>query len=150
MLDQLADPHVVRPEVVPPGTDAVSFIDRHQGTLQPIYHSSKPIEVQPLRRHVYQLVGAPGRLRHTAAHFIRVEGTRQIGRRHSQLFQRQDLVVHQGDQGRDHDGGARKHGGGKLISETLATTCRSDQQDAAVGQQRFYCFPLPGPKRLEP
>jgi hypothetical protein len=51
--------------------------------------------------------------------------------------QRLDLVVHQGDQGRDHQRRPPEEAARELIDEALALAGRHDQEEAAVGQQRL-------------
>ncbi len=65
----------------------------------------------------------------------------QVGGAHARLFQRGHLVLHQGDQGRDHDARALAapvpHQGGNLVAQRLAAAGGHQHQAiAAVGDMR--------------
>ena len=144
---QFVELQVVGAEVVPPGTDAVRLVDRHQRARDTGERGAQPVARQSFGRDVDQLERARGQRANAPAHLVLSQGRRQVGSRHPLVLQRRHLVVHQRDQRRDHDRRAGQQCRRKLVGEALAAAGGRHQQQPARFEQRLYRFPLPGPKR---
>ena len=107
-LRQLRQAAVLGAELVPPGADAMRFVDREQGHLPPLQPLERARHQQPLRRHVQQVepssVEQPGDL----ARHGRLDLAVQRASGNAELPQGCDLIVHQGDQRRHDDGRPRQ------------------------------------------
>ena len=91
--------------------------------------------MQPLRCYIDDLVPAlPGAAEHQSLLVVR-QAVVQESCRHTGLYQRPHLILHQADQRRDHDGDARQQQGWHLIADGLARTCGHHGQHILPGQQ---------------
>ena len=133
-LDQPAQAAIVGPEVVAPLGDAVRLVDGDQAErqlAQPVDHVRLG---QALGRDIEQVeLSGLGRAPDGRAVVHGDSGVEPRGG-DAQLFQRLDLVGHQGDQGRDDQAQAWAQHGGDLIADALAAAGRQDGQDVAPGQ----------------
>ena len=135
LRQQLAELEVVRPEVVAPFADAVRFVDGDQRAGDPAQQAPKARRAEALGRGVEQPELAALGAREPPPDLTGLEGRRQIGRGHAAGRERLDLVVHQGDQRRDDQGGAGEQHGRELIAEALAASGGRHQQDPAAAEQ---------------
>ena len=104
-LQELLELQVVGTEVVPPGADAVRLVDRHQRAVDTLQGSPQPGVGQALGGHVDQLEGAARECGDAPPYLVEGQGAGQVGGGDAAAFERRHLVVHQGDQRRDHHGG---------------------------------------------
>ena len=146
---QAAQVTVFRPERRAPLGDAVGLVDRDQPHLQLGERGQHALGHQPLGRHVEDPGLAPrgpapgGDVLVPAA-----LGVDRVGRDPGQA-QGGDLVVHQGDQGRDHHGQPAQNQRRHLEAERLARAGRHDREHVAACQERVDRRLLAGPKGLE-
>ena len=101
---------------------------------------------QPLRREIDQVQlprpqGSPGGLG-----LLWPLGRMQGGGAHPRLAQGRHLVVHQGDQGRDHYAGAGAAEGRNLITEGFAAASGHQHQGRAAGHYMVDDLRLGAPK----
>ena len=131
-LGQHGQLQVLGPEIVAPLGDAMGLINGEQGNRQLGQAIEAVARQQPLRREIDQVEipgaqGFPGGLGQ-----LRPLGRMQGGGAHTGLAQGRHLVVHQGDQGRDHHAGARAAEGRDLITEGFAAAGGHQHQGRAT------------------
>ena len=112
---QLADLQIFGAEVVTPLADAVGFVDGDQRALDLAQERAEAREAQPFGRGVDEFVLAVGDALHAATNFVAIERRGQVGGGEAPALERLDLIVHQRDQRRDHQGRSRQQGGGQLV-----------------------------------
>ncbi len=145
-LGQQAQIAIVGAEVVAPLRHAVGFVDGDQAQRQfgqAIHHGPRR---QTFRRDVQQVQFTGPRGRPNGRTLVQRHPRIQPGRRHALLFQRLDLIGHQGDQGRDHQPQAGPQYGGDLITDALSAAGRQDGQHIAAGQDLFDHLTLQPPE----
>ena len=86
-----------------PLADAVRFVNGEQADVRILQHVLEARRHQSFRRHVEQLQPVLAQVVPHDARLVCVERGVEHGSRHACLFQRLDLVAHQGDQRRDDD-----------------------------------------------
>ena len=134
---------VRRPEVMAPLADAVRLIDHHEAQAA-LGDDRTQGALEPLGRDIDEFDLAPAECFEAAAAFFEVDGRVEHGRPEAEPQQRVDLVLHQRDQRRDHQHGARQQLRGKLERERLAGA-RGHHPDAiAAGEHGIDDAPLPG------
>ncbi|MNY04157.1 hypothetical protein D3C86_1368150 [compost metagenome] len=119
---------------------AVCFVDGEQGDVQPLQEGQHARLDQTLRGQVehfhFTATDAGGEV----ALLLGAEGGVQCRRRHAQLFEGGDLIIHQCDQRRDHHGQAFAQQRRDLEAQGLAATGRhQDQGIAAAGHALNDC-----------
>jgi hypothetical protein len=147
LLQQCADPQILRPEVVAPLADAVRLVDRDEGTIEVAQQSAKPLEAETLGRRVRQRVLASGEGRHTAAQLVGLERRGEIGGADPALLERAHLVVHQCDEGGDDERGPAQQQRRQLVGQALATAGGCHEEQTPHPQQRLDRLALPRAKR---
>ena len=134
MLDKGGDIQVAGPEILPPLGNAVCFIHRHQRYGDLLHQGGKLRRIQPLRRHVQQLVRPlSGALVHQL-HLLWGEGAVQVGGLDASFAQGSHLVLHEGDEGGDDHGDALQHQGGDLVAQGLPAAGRHNAQHVSARQ----------------
>ena len=131
IADQFADLQIFGTEVMAPLADAVGLVDRDQGAVALTQERAETRESQPLGRGVNQLILPLADALHAAAQFVAFKGRCQVGRGDSALGKGLDLVVHQREQRRHHQGGAGEQGSGQLVGQAFATASGRDQEQTA-------------------
>ena len=120
LLNELADPRVVRAKVMAPLADAVRLID-HQEVRREIAHGPAELAgAQALGRDVEQLQLAGRKVLEHLSPGRRREGAVDEGGGYALGAERIDLVFHEGDEGGDDQGVAGLEEGGKLVAQRLA------------------------------
>ena len=133
-LTEAAQGTVVGAEVVAPLADAVSLVDGDEGQRQVRQPVQQGPGLQAFRRDIEQVqLARPRRPQHGRTLVQRQAGI-EPGGPHPLLFQRLDLVGHQGDQGRDDETETRADQGRDLVADALAAACRQHGQHVAPGQ----------------
>jgi len=99
---ELAEFGVFGPEVVAPETDTMRFVDGNERHLPRRQPDSRAPRKQPLGADVEQFEGAGRDLRVHLVGVGRVLGAVEEGGGHAVGLQGLDLILHQCDQGRDH------------------------------------------------
>src|SRR6266404_2112094 len=123
---------VLRAEFMAPLGNAMGFVDGEKGNgeaLQPVHRVAKG---DALRRQIEKLVFAGGGLLEDVGALVREGGGIQAGGGNAHLEELRDLVLHQGDERGDHDGGAGVEHGGKLVAERFASAGRHDDAGVAA------------------
>ena len=140
---------VVGPEVVAPFRDAVGLVHRHERGGAPGQGLREAGHAEPLGGDEEEveapvLVGGEGLARAPAV-AARVDA---LGAQ-AQGLELRDLVFHEGDEGRDHEGRAAAGEAGELVAERLARARGHDQQHVlALGHRAAHRL-LPRPEGLE-
>ena len=141
ILAQGAQLAILRTELMAPFGNTVRFVDGEEGDRRLLQPADGVRPREALRREIQQAVFAGA---HPAHHLrLLVGGHRAVqhGGGNTHLRQLRGLVLHQGDQRRDHDGGAAEHDRGQLIAERLSAAGRHHDTDVATGQQTaHYAF----------
>ena len=142
--DKLGDAQVAGPEVLTPLGHAVGLVHRRQGDVHRGAQAEKALGHKPLRGHVENLVGPrPGPAEHLPV-LLRRQGGVDERRRNARLLQRGHLVLHQGDQRRDHQGHPRQQQRRQLIAHGLPRPRGHDSQHVPAGQQGVHQLLLTG------
>ena len=115
---------VVGAEVVPPLRHAVRLVDREHRDLGGVEQPQGGVGPQPLRREVEQVeLAGPELLLDDVAGPRVLRRVEEVGA-DAELAQRLHLVLHEGDERRDDDSGARPHQRGNLVAQRLAAAGR--------------------------
>ena len=129
------DAEVAGAEVLPPLADAVGLVHRHHADLPLLRKPLETRHLQPLRSHIDDLIPPlPGAAEHQGLLVVR-QTVVQESCRHTGLYQRPHLILHQADQRRDHDGDAWQQQRGHLVADGLARTGGHHGQNVLPGQQ---------------
>jgi hypothetical protein len=135
LVEDGAQAAVFGSEVMAPFADAMGLIDGEEadGDLREELHVL--FLGEGFRGHVEQLGDARADV---GAHLLGIatgEGAvEEVGHAvlPAEAAQQVHLVLHQGDQGAHHDGGALAHQGGQLVAEALATAGGHDHEGVAA------------------
>ena len=130
-----------------PFTDAVCFVDGHEGAIEIASQPPEPGKGQPFGRDVGYGILAARQTGHPPPNFIGAQGGCQKGGGHTHGLERGHLVVHQGHQRRHHQRGTAEDRGGKLVDQTLAAAGRGHEEQAPPVNDRLDRFPLARPER---
>jgi hypothetical protein len=149
-VQRLADPEVVRTEVMAPFGDAMGFIHGHQGDRLLFESVQKRGVPQAFRGDINHPV-RPGRKFAQNLLLLREAHEAVDGDRGKvQDAQGIHLVFHEGDKGRDDQAGAGKDQGRELVTDGLSRPGGHDRQDILAGKNRLDNFLLPGPELMKP
>src|SRR5471030_45288 len=136
-LGQLPQLQVFRAEIVTPLRYTVGFVDGEQGNLQVLQKRQHARLDQTLGRQVEHLDLAQANAVCQFALLIGAEGGVQCGGGYTQFFQGRHLIVHQGDQRRDHHRQTFAQQAGHLEAQRLATTGRHQHQRITTAGYTF-------------
>ena len=114
------------------------FVDGHQGDGQFLHQAAKALRLQALRRDVEELARASPDAAIDVPVFLRIQGGVQKGGGDPGLGQGGDLVLHQGDQGRNHQGQPRQQQGRELVADGLSGPGGHDADDVPVVEQGVH------------
>ena len=118
--------------------------------VQRVEHGQEARVQHTLGRGVQHHQAAGEQFALDAPRFVTVERAVEEGGVDAGLFQRAHLVVHQRDQGADHDGhavaAAVAHDGRHLVAQALAPARGHEHQRIAAGAHVLDDFVLPAPK----
>ena len=126
---------VFRTEIVPPLGNTVGLIDGEQrqgGTRQQVEGA---LQHQPLGRDIQQIKLSAQQLLLDGTRAGGIEGGIEKRGAHPGLLEGRHLVLHQGDQRRDHDAGAGARNGRNLKTQGLATAGGHEHQGIAAGHE---------------
>ena len=141
---EIAQPGVIGAEIVAPLADAVGLVDRQQFQAHRPHRFQKPRAAEPLRHDVDQAELAR---RHAIEPVVLLgDGQRAIDERDRKPagLELIDLVLHQGDQRRDHQRQPVERQGRQLVAEALAAAGGHDAQAVLARQDGGNDFPLAG------
>ena len=145
----LAEPAVLRAEVVPPLADAVRLVDgdeAHAHLRQPAHEAVAAVADQALGRHVQQARVSLAHGAHDVALLVLVEGAVVAGGRHAVGVQAVHLVLHQRDERRNDHRQPRLEQRRRLEAERLAAARRHHEQRVAAGEDRVHDLALVRPE----
>jgi hypothetical protein len=133
-LGQLAEPGVLGAEVVPPLGHAVGLVDgeERQGDLRQALQKAR--HEQPFGRYVEQIEPPGPEALFDVPRLGGGQGGIEERGAHAVLGQGLDLVAHEGDEGRDHQGRARADQGRDLVAQGLAAARGHKHHGVAAGQ----------------
>ncbi len=134
LVDELANALVAGTKVVAPLRDAVGLVDGEQAGRLLVRQVEKGGVVEALGRHIEQRELARPRLVENLEAVGRGERAVEAGRGDAQLTQGADLVAHERDEGRHHDGEAAEGQGGHLVADRLACRGGHDGHDVLPGK----------------
>ena len=131
-LVQDGELEILGAEVVAPLRHAMRFVDREQRDRQPVEPGEKAVGEQPLRRDVEKVdLAGSGPTADPALLLGRQAGVQELGA-DAELTQRRHLILHQGDERADDDGGAVAEQGRDLIAQRLAAAGGHDDERVAA------------------
>ena len=111
-------------EIVPPLRDAMRFVDGEQADARLAQHRLGAVEREPLGRGVKQAQAAVGDGIEQRRRFLAAVRGIERACRDAEALQLRDLVAHQRDQRRNHDGQPIAQQSGQLIAQRLAAARR--------------------------
>ena len=132
---------------MPPLGDTVRFVDGKQCNARPGHHVEKTVREQPFGRHVKKIQRTAQRgtagLRRLAA---TQAGVQRPGP-YAELLKRSDLILHECDQGRHHDGEPVAQQRRQLIAKRFAAPSGHQHQGIAAFGHMPYDLGLTAAKR---
>ena len=133
-----------------PVADAVSLVDGHPDDPELLDGGEEVAASETLGRHEQEVdLAANGRVEPLAA-FRRLERGVHVRGPDPACDQGVDLVLHQRDQGRDHEREPVEDDGRKLIDERLPAARRHHEEQIAAFEDRADRFFLRTPEGFEP
>ena len=137
-VDDGADVAIFRTEIVPPFRNAMGFVYGIKRNLDGLQKRYGLFFGQRLGRYIQQFGATTANIVH---HFLhsglrkrRVETMRQT-RFVTQTVHHVDLIFHQSNQRRHHNGGALHQKRRQLVAKALATSCRHEHKGVVAGHQ---------------
>ena len=121
-LAQAAELAVFGPEIMAPLGDAVGLVDGEQGDRDILEALDEVLADQPFRGDVEEVQFSRMEQRQHPAGLAALQGGIVIGRLDAAGLERIDLVLHQGDEGRNDNPDTRAMEGGDLITERFAAS----------------------------
>ena len=134
-FQEIQDPGVTGAEILAPLGNAVGFVHRHHGNGSLFGKVPEEFRFQPFRGHVEQFVGTGPGLVQGGVEFPGPQGTVDAGGGDPGGFQGLDLVLHQGNQRRDHQGDPGQQQGRDLVAQGFAGAGGHDAQDVPALEQ---------------
>ena len=134
---QVAEPGdlpVFGTEIVAPLGDAMRLVDGQGGDVPRLQVLLPVVEHQALGGDVEQSKLAAVQAAQSGARLVGIEGGIQVGGGDPGGLELVHLILHQRDEGRDHDGETRPQQGGELETERLAPTGGQQGEDIAAGE----------------
>ena len=126
---------VVGAEVVPPLGDAVRLVDGEERDPHPGDRLPEALVAEAFRGDIEKAEGPLPDAAHQVADLPGVERRVEPGGGHATAGELVDLVLHQGDQGRDHQGEAGEEQGRDLVAERFAAAGGEDGGSGPTGQE---------------
>lgn len=105
-VQRLAQPQVVRPEIVAPLTQTVRLVDGEEGDFHLLQRREKRLVAEALRRHVDQLEPSVAKVAQAVALLGPRDGAVDERGGDPAPLQRLHLILHQAHERTDHDGHA--------------------------------------------
>jgi hypothetical protein len=137
---------VRRPEIVAPLADAVRFIDDEQIDVGMTQHRSELGGGELFRCGEDELDAPPPDFGARALNVAGRHGTVDLHSRQSKCPQLFELIPHQRNQGRHHEGHSGLDEGWSLVAEGLAGAGRHDGKGVPAGEHRVDHGALPRPE----
>jgi hypothetical protein len=123
------------------------FVDGKQCNARPSHHVEKTVREQPFGRHVKKIQraaqGCAAGLRRLASTQARVQRPGS----YAELLKRSDLILHECDQGRNHDGEPVAQQCRQLIAKRFSAPCGHQYQGISALGHMPYDLGLTAAKR---
>ena len=127
---------ILRTEIVSPLRNAVRLVDGEQRSFDSLEQPKKALREEAFGRNVKQLELAGDQAALDLPLVLAGQARVEVCRGHAGFAQVVDLVLHQGNQRRHHDGGAWSKQRGNLIAQRLAAAGgHQHQRIAALGHR---------------
>ena len=146
VVDDAANLAVLGPEIVAPFRDAVGLINGHKADGAFQQKVDGIVLGQAFGRHVKQAYLAAHHVALHPLHFGFGQGRIVHLRVHAEGPELVDLVLHQGDEGRNDDGRARHYQGWELVAQALARAGGHYHKRVVPGQHVLNNSLLSAPK----
>ena len=146
--DKGENPHIAGPEILSPLRNTVGLVHRQHRQLRMAGKIQKPGRLQTFRRHIDDFITARRSQLQRPGDLILRQGAVDISRMHARLVQRLNLICHQGNQRRHHNGNAGHQKGRKLITQGFSRARGHDSQHILAGQDAVDDLFLPRPERV--
>ena len=132
---KLGELEVVRTKVVSPLRDAVRFIDGEKRNVRAGEPVPEVLVGEPFRSDVEHGEGASAHLVIDRVGFLSAEGGVESCGGDVAISQGIDLILHEGDEGRDHQSEPVEENGRKLVAERLAAPGGKDRERWAICEE---------------
>ena len=142
--DQLRDFQIAGPEILAPLGDAVGLVHGNQGDGQLLQQAAEALRLEAFRGNIEELALPPADLAVDRPVFLRVQGGVDVRGGDARLGQGGYLVLHQGDEGGDHQRHPRQQQGGELVADGFARPGGHDAHRVPAREQGVYQGLLPG------
>ena len=129
--------------------DAVCLVDRDEAQVD-AGHRGPDRCLQTFRGGVDEFVLAALHSFDPVLPFAGLEARVEVRSPHSDLVEPIHLVLHEGDERRDHESRSSQHPGGELVGQRLAGARRHDPDAVTSVRDRLDDLPLAGAKRWIP
>jgi hypothetical protein len=146
---EIAELGIIGAKIMPPFADAVRFVDRQQPRPRRSNHVEEPPAAEPFGRNIDQ-PELP--CCHTVKPVVllgRGQGAVDEVRRQTQRLKLIDLILHQGDQGRDDQGQTVSGDGRQLVAEALPPSGGHYAKAVLPGQHRRNHLFLPSTEQRQ-
>ncbi len=140
---------VFRPEVVAPLADAVRLVHGNEAHAAPGDEREEAVAAfpdQPLGRDIEETVSSFAQPLYHRAFFRRRQRAVEESGGHPVAHERIDLILHQRDERRHHQGEAGTHEGWRLEAERLTASRGQHHQRVAAGEHSLHRFALKRPE----
>ncbi len=148
-LAQVGEAAVLGPEVVPPLADAVGLVHGDGAHVEAAQLGQEARRHQALGRDVEQPVAPLAETAQAAPGVVRVERRVEEGGGDARDVEGVDLILHQGDERRDHHREARAHHRGELEAEALPAARGQEGHHVAPGERVRDDLGLERPEGVE-
>ena len=135
-VDGEAEAHVVGPEIVAPLADAVGLVDGEQIDRQCAEVAPEAFVAEAFGRDVDEFVFAGAQVAQAGHELGAFEGAVEGGGGDALFAEAVDLVLHQRDERRDHDGDAGEDHGRELVAQRFAGARGHDDHGVAPAGDR--------------
>ena len=149
LFHNLSETRIGGPEVVSPLADAVRFVDHHDLRRISPEKVSEGFRLKPFRRNIEQFEVAQVHVAQDLVLFRRRDRRVDAGGRDPFPAQGVHLVLHQGDQRRDHDSVSVLQQNRQLVAERLPRPGRHDDAEVFAGMNLLYNLLLVVQKGVE-
>ena len=124
---------IFRAEIMAPLAYAMSLVDGEQGNAAAFQLGQEAVGHQAFGGDIDHVQLAGAHLALDFDHLGEIQAGVQHGGAHAQLAQGRDLILHQGDQGRDHHADAVAAQGRQLITQGFSAAGGHQDQGVAAG-----------------
>ena len=146
-FQKLPDLQIAGTKILSPLGYAVRFIHRNKGDRQSFRHTGKAFRQKTLRSHINDFIPALRGALKRQTKLPRGQGAVQVSRLHAGLDQSGNLILHQGNQRRNHKRYTVHHQRRDLIAKRFSRSRRHQPEHIAPRQKAVHQLLLPASKR---